>query len=112
MSNELLYISDILKVLQSPARQKIIVLLMNSESRSMTSLARLTGMNQGLAFQSLRQLENAGIVFKYRGPGRTIVYKVREINLGHIAAIYDNARMINHLAERGKKGGHHCDKHN
>jgi predicted transcriptional regulator len=89
------FVSNVLKALQSPARQKILVLLMNTKHRSMTELARLANMNQTLTFQNLQLLQNVGVVLKTKDYRGHPVYAIRKRNHGYIAAIFDNAKKVN-----------------
>lgn len=105
MTTELERISKVLRALQCPARQKIIVLLMNKETRSIPEISRITGMSHCLTFQNVRQLQRAGIVIVERKQKYTkrVVYKIRRSNRSYVAAIFDNARHMNTGAIPGGK---------
>lgn len=106
MSSEMGHISTVLRTLQCPTRQKVMVLLMNKDHRSIPEIVKLTGMSQPLTFNAIRQLEASGLISRIPNPGETKwdVYQVRRVNHGYIAAIYDNARLI---AEAEKAHGRH-----
>jgi ArsR family transcriptional regulator len=85
--------AELLSVLASPIRLRLLVLL-TEEPRRVTDLVEALGASQPLVSRHLRVLRDAGLARGERR-GREVIYEVADAHVGHIVAdALEHAREI------------------